>query len=207
MNSMRTKKRRLNMAFGSNPQNNNDDEEEENTTVEVIDNNIYFYCDVTPATIFQLIKHLRKLDVKLQTEKLKNGVENVHINLHINSYGGDLYGAFAAIDIIRTLQTPVHSYIEGVAASAATIISCVCDKRYIYKHAQMLIHQLTTLMWGKFASLEDEFTNCKKAMDVIKNIYKDNSKISKKDLNEILKHDLWWDADYCLKVGLVDKVL
>lgn len=199
------KRRRLNNMIASNPVN--DEDEDKNEIVEVIDNNIYFYSDVTTKTCFLLIKELKKLDMKLQTEKLRNNLQNVHINLHIHTYGGDLYGAFAVIDIIRTLKTPVHSYIEGISASAGTIISVVCEKRYMYKNAYMLIHQLSSGMWGKFADLEDEMTNCQEFMKVIKDVYKKYTKVNKRKLDEILKHDLWWNANTCLENGLVDEIL
>lgn len=198
------KRRRLNNMVGT---TNDTDDDDKNEIVEVIDNNIYFYSDVTTKTCFLLIKELKKLDMRLQTEKLRNNLENVHINLHIHTYGGDLYGAFAVIDIIRTLKTPVHSYIEGISASAGTIISVVCEKRYMYKNAYMLIHQLSSGMWGKFADLEDEMTNCQEFMKVIKDVYKKYTKVNKRKLDEILKHDLWWNANTCLENGLVDEIL
>lgn len=199
------KRRKLNNKLKSNCSDNQDSDEEE--IVEVFDNNIYFYTDVTTKSSFLLIKELKKLDMKLQTEKLRNNLENVHINLHIHTYGGDLYGAFAVIDIIRTLKTPVHSYIEGISASAGTIISVVCEKRYMYKNAFMLIHQLSSGMWGKYADLEDEMTNCQEFMKVIKDIYKKHTNVNKRKLDDILKHDLWWNANTCLENGLVDEIL
>lgn len=198
------KRRKLNNKLKLNCDSQDSDEEE---IVEVFDNNIYFYSDVTTKSSFLLIKELKKLDMKLQTEKLRNNLENVHINLHIHTYGGDLYGAFAVIDIIRTLKTPVHSYIEGISASAGTIISVVCEKRYMYKNAFMLIHQLSSGMWGKYADLEDEMTNCQEFMKVIKDIYKKYTTVNKRKLDDILKHDLWWNANTCLENGLVDEIL
>lgn len=200
------KKRKLNMV-SHNTNITNEEDEDKNEIVETIDNNIYFYSDVTTKSCFLLIKELKKLDMKLQTEKLRNNLENVHIKLHIHSYGGDLYGAFAVIDIIRTLKTPVHSYIEGIAASAATVISVVCEKRYIYKNSYMLIHQLSSGMWGKFADLQDEFTNCQEFMKVIKDVYKKYTKVNKRKLDDILRHDLWWNAKLCLENSLVDEIL
>jgi len=207
---MYSKKRKLNNSMSIVTKINDDvtnDDGEGEEIVETIDNNIYFYSDVTTKTCFSLIKQLKKLDMKLQTDKLRNNLESVNINLHIHSYGGDLYGAFAVIDIIRTLKTPVYSYIEGIAASAATIISVVCEKRYIYKNSYMLIHELSSFMVGKFHEMEDEFKNCKQFMEVIKKIYKENTNVNKKQLNDILKHDLWWDSTLCLKNKLVDEIL
>ena len=70
----------------------------------------------------------------------------------------------------------------------------------------MLIHQLSSMSWGKMDELEEEMVNLKQLMEHIKKIYSSKTKIKKMELNEILKHDLWWDAKMCLECGLVDKI-
>lgn len=203
------KKRRLNnsRALVISTPNISEDKEDTEEIVEVVNNNIYFYGDVTTKSCYALIKSLKDLDVKLQITTIKSNIKDVHINLHIHSSGGDLFGAFAVIDQITNLKTPVHSYIEGIAASAATIISVVCYKRYIYKHSYMLIHELSSCFWGKYSEIEEDFENNKKFMEDIKNIYKDHSNVNRRKLNDILKHDIWWDAKTCLDCGLVDEII
>jgi ATP-dependent protease ClpP protease subunit len=71
----------------------------------------------------------------------------------------------------------------------------------------MLIHQLSTSAYGKFSELEDDMENNKRLMQSIKNIYKQYTKVPMKKLDEILKHDIWFDATTCLEYGLVDEVL
>ena len=101
----------------------------------------------------------------------------------------------------------MHSYIEGAAASAATIISVACKKRFIGKYSKMLIHQLSAGTYGKFTELEDDMENNKHLMDTIKDIYKAYTNLPMKKLNEILKHDLWFDSKTCLDYGLVDEIV
>ena len=86
------------------------------------------------------------------------------------------------------------------------MISVMCNYRVIYPNSYMLIHQLSSMAWGKMDELEDEICNLKELMKRIKKIYKVKTNIDKNKLDEILKHDLWWDANKCLKVGLVDKI-
>ena len=70
----------------------------------------------------------------------------------------------------------------------------------------MLINQLSSSCWGKMNQLEDEMENLKKLMNRIKGIYKENTNIEDDLLEEILKHDLWWDADKCKEFRLVDEI-
>ena len=49
--------------------------------------------------------------------------------------------------------------------------------------------------------------NCDLLMEKIKKIYSEHTKIPKRKLNQILKRDLWFDAEACLKYGLVDEII
>ena len=120
--------------------------------------------------------------------------------------------ALSSIDTIINSEFPVVSIIEGAAASAATLMSVVCHERVIRPNAHMLIHQMSSGFWGKMEEIKDEYINLKKLTKKLKKIYKEHTKLSNKSadgdikLNDILKRDLWWDSDECIKYGLVDRV-
>ena len=125
--------------------------------------------------------------------------------MHINSLGGSVFAALHAIDIITACKVPIYSIIEGSTASAGTLISVVCEKKYIRPNAFMLIHELSSECWGKMTAIEDEFKNLKELMEKIKDIYKNNTKIPKKELNELLIHDFWLNSEKCIKYGLAEE--
>tara|TARA_R100001129_G_scaffold171836_1_gene142191 strand:- start:3084 stop:3719 length:636 start_codon:yes stop_codon:yes gene_type:complete len=171
----------------------------------IIENNLYFYGDITESNILELNATLHELDKKLSVTNVFLDIRPV-INLHINSYGGSLFAGLATVDVIRNLNSEVHSYVEGAAASAATIISVACTKRFIGKYSKMLIHQLSSGLYGKYNELEDDMENNKHLMSTIKDIYKQHTTIPMKKLDEILQHDLWFDSKTCLDYGLVDEI-
>lgn len=177
-------------------------------TIKVVDNTVFFYCDVSVSSAAELNRILTELELKLlHTKNLLDDGYSPSIKLRINSYGGSLLDGFSIVDRIRTLRVPVHTYIDGGAASAATLISIVGSKRFIGRHSWMLIHQLSAMYVGNFQQLDDEHSNSKRLMEVIKSIYKKYTKIPLKNLDGILKHDIWFDAEECLKFGLVDEIL
>ena len=100
------------------------------TVTKIVENNLYFYGDITESNALELNAALYEMDKKLSVTNLFLDVKP-NINLRINSYGGSIFAGLATVDAIRNLKSEVHSYIEGAAASAATLISVVCDKRYI----------------------------------------------------------------------------
>lgn len=70
----------------------------------------------------------------------------------------------------------------------------------------MLIHQLSSITWGKMSEIEEDVVNLKELMKQIKILYKTYSNITEEEIEELLKHDLWWNADICLENGLVDEL-
>lgn len=176
--------------------------------VKVSGNKIFFYSDVTEQSALELNQALHELDSRLQYLTQYTGEDfKPCIKLHINSYGGSIFAGLAILDTIRSLKCDLHTYIDGSAASAATIISIAGTKRFIGRNSMMLIHQLSTGSYGKFSELEDDMENNKRLMKMIKDIYKQYTKVPMKNIDEILKHDLWFDAQKCLELGLVDQVL
>jgi len=169
-------------------------------------NNVYFYAEITRETISKLNVLLREAEEYCILTSYKLKIE-IPIYLHLFSNGGDIYSAFFAIDTIRLSKVPVYSIIEGATASAGTMISIICKKRFIQPNAYMLIHQLRSEFWGKMNEIEDEFQNLTKLMERVAQMYKDHSTLSEKKLKKLLKRDLWLDATEALKYGLVDELM
>ena len=180
---------------------------EDFNVVDFSHNRIYFYSGVTRPKILKLNKGIFNLNVNMAARAVPIGSEPPPIMLHINSYGGSVFAGLSAVDYIKSSKIPVHSIIDGCAASAATLMSCVAERRFMHKNACMLVHQLSGLMWGKFQEMQDDMQNSEMLMEKIKNIYKEHTRIPKREMDKILQHDIWWEADKCLEYGLVDELI
>jgi len=183
------------------------EEADDDSSVETSGCKVYFYSEVSRDSVLSLNRQLIDLSNKLLNAANVYDIPIPHIKLHINSGGGSLLDGFAAVDYIKACKAPVHSIIDGSAASAATIMSVVAQKRSMHKHSFMLIHQLSGGAWGKYEDMVDDFKNSTLFMDTINQIYTQHTKIPLKTLKEMLKRDLWFDAKTCLKYGLVDEIL
>ena len=179
------------------------------SSIKVLDNSVNFYSDISCISCAELNRILRELDIRMQHAKitLNDPDYDPTIHLRINSYGGEIFAGLSTVDVIRSLRTKVYTYIEGAAASAATLISIAGKKRFLGKNSFMLIHQLSAICAGTFERLEDEQENNRRLMTLIKSLYKEYTKIPMKELDGILKKDLWFDSATCLKYGLVDSVI
>jgi len=181
---------------------------DKNNVVETTNNRIYYYSEVSRQKILVLNKSLRNLNDNLLNQAQLLNLDNpANIYLHVNSFGGSVFAGLSAVDYVKSCEVPVVTIIEGCAASAATLFSVVAPHRQIRNNSFMLIHQISSGMWGKYEELKDSLDNCDLFMRIIKDIYGEYTKIPKKKLNEILKHDLWFDAETCLEYGLVDEII
>ena len=177
--------------------------------VSVIDNNeLYFYNDVNTESALIVNKTLSDLARQLLIAKITFDLqETPHIKLHINSDGGEVFGALSIVDRIQSSKVPVHSYAEGLVASASTLISVSCHKRYIRKNTILLIHQVRSWFEGTYEDFNDEKQNMDLIMKVVKDIYLKHTKFTEDELNTLLKRDIYLNAEDAIKYGLADEIV
>lgn len=171
-------------------------------------NNIFFIGHLDEQTTFGITEAL--LENKKQIIFDKNERLNPHINLFIQSPGGSLLPTLALVDEIKNLEIPVHTYIRGYAASAATLLSIAGAKRYIYKHSVMMVHGIkfsNEATVGSLLEVKDMNSNVDLFTNIIKDIYIENTNLTERMLDEIFIHDKWINSKEALKYGLVDELI
>ena len=180
---------------------------QQKNVVQTINNNIYFFGNFNKESSKALKDALNEIINSSILFENQFKVKSPPINLHIQSEGGSLLHSLYLVDIIHNSPIEIHTYIDGFAASAATLISVSGHKRYMTENSLMLIHQLSSSSSGKFNELTDDMDNFNTFMDLIKKIYFRYTKISDEELTELLKHDLWLNSQKCLRLGLVDEII
>jgi ATP-dependent Clp protease protease subunit len=172
-------------------------------------NHVYFYADVEHKTCLELNKVLQEKSDELLALCAKNDLGKPKIYLHINSYGGSIFAGISSMDTILRLREKVDiiTIVEGGVASAGTFLSVVGTKRWMTANSFILIHQLSSGLWGKYRELKDDMQNCDRLMDMISKVYAKYTKVPPEEISQILDHDLWWDSAKCLETKLVDKVI
>lgn len=170
-------------------------------------NNIYLYGVIDTSSCQELKDKINQLNFNGKLYRITYNLDPPPINIHVQSYGGSPMDSFYILDLIESSETPVHTYVDGYSASAASLINVVGQKRFMTKNSLMLIHQLYSGSEGKFEELKDENLNMIMLMDKIKSIYLKKTNIPEEKLNEILKHDIWLDAETCKKYGLIDEII
>ena len=172
-----------------------------------VGNKIYFYQDVTRDSILALNRQIDDISRQLKNiQFMYNLAEPPPIEIHICSDGGEIYAAMASVDKIMDNPIPIYTYCEGIVASAATLLSVSGKRRFITKSSSMLIHQVSSGLWGNYMEFKDEIKNLDLIMHQIKGVYLKKTKIPEKELEDVLSHDLCLSAERCLELGLVDEI-
>ena len=185
----------------------NDDDKNKASTIDTSSNHIYFYSGVECETILDLKKAIMEVTIDQKKMQIDFPSYTPEIFLHINSGGGYVTDGLNAMDFIANNSIPITTIIEGHSASAATFLSMSGSHRLIQKNSLMLFHRMRGGFWGTHSEFEDEAENWALMEKKIVEFYLKHSKITKKELLEMMKHEKYIDADQALKYGFVDAII
>lgn len=172
-----------------------------------VDNHIYFYDEINEEShrvFLQLFEEAKQFIYSSNGANMfEKGRLEQGVVIHINSPGGYCTDTLAMYDFLKEQDIPIMGIVEGLAASGASVLLCGCSIRLMTKHSFILIHELRGASYGKFSALKDDAVNNNALMKALKDVYLSETKISEKEIDEILSHDVYWDLETCKKYGLV----
>ena len=146
---------------------------------------INIFEDITPYTLSKVSSIL---------ESVKDG-DNLELN--IASYGGQLLPTISIIDLIKSKNLKTTANIVGFAASAAAILALSCDVVTMSSLGSLMIHSA----WSEMSDSDDPgIKRCNQVQLQIIN------KRCKAISDKTLKQDNWYNANECLKLGLIDNI-
>jgi ATP-dependent protease ClpP protease subunit len=171
-------------------------------------NHIYYYGPISHSNVLNLVQLIRTVDLENQNAKIKwDLLDPPPIHIHLNSYGGNFHAGMAAYRSVLNATSPVYIHNEGAVASAATFMAVAADYRDIGAEGLFCIHQISGAFRGKYYEFVDEKENFDKEMEVMNKVYLQHTKLTQKDIDQIMRRDLWFTAEEALKKGLVDEIL
>ncbi|UNY39902.1 ATP-dependent Clp protease proteolytic subunit [Bacillus phage vB_BauM_KLEB27-3] len=131
------------------------------------------------------------------------------IRLYITTYGGAVYDELALVDIINSSKTPIYTIALGKAMSAGFNILIHGHKRFAYKNATMMYHQVSTGHYGKVQDIEERFKESQRLQDMGEKMVIEKTKITKElvEKNTRQKQDWYMDAEEALSLGVIDEIL
>ena len=129
------------------------------------------------------------------------------LNVHINSYGGETFQGLAIYNLLKQHKAEVIVYIDGIAASSASIIAMAGDKVCMPKTALMMIHNCWTLAIGNSKELRKTAEDMDKIAIAYKEAYLSKVNIDEEKLDKLLEDESYLTADECIEMGFADKIV
>lgn len=135
--------------------------------------------------------------------------EKGHITVRLNSCGGDLYTGIAIHNALKTLNGEVNVVVEGIAASAASVIMCAGDTVTVYPGSLVMIHGVSVYLWDS-VNIQD-MKQLIKGMDAseraVAEIYNAKTGIATDTLRGMMTKETWLTGREALEKGFADQLL
>ncbi len=129
------------------------------------------------------------------------------INLHINSKGGSIYASVAINNFLRQSDNTINVYIDGVAASGASIIAMAGDKIYMPSNTTMMIHRAAVGIYGNADELRKVAHTLDKFDETVLNSYAKRFVGTLDELKDLIAEEAYLTAEECKVFGLCDEIL
>lgn len=134
-------------------------------------------------------------------------IEAEHIRLYTNCPGGSIFAAEAMSQALREHPAKITMQIEGVAASAATIIACACDDVAATKGSKYMIHQGWTFAVGNADDLNGVVELLRKCDDTMYDEYIAKTGLDREQIEAWCKAETWFTAAQAKEHGFIDALL
>ena len=146
-------------------------------------------------------------DVTPQLFKDELNAGSGNITVWINSPGGDCVAAAQIFNMLKEYKGAVTVKIDGLAASAASVIAMAGDSVLMSPVSTMMIHNPSTIAMGDSAEMKKAVQMLDEVKESIINAYEMKSNLSRKELSKLMDSEYWMNANEALEKGFIDDIL
>ncbi|HEM5146970.1 TPA: Clp protease ClpP [Streptococcus suis] len=132
---------------------------------------------------------------------------NGDITLWINSPGGDVFAAAQIYNMLMDYKGDVHVVIDGLAASAASVIAMAGTTVSMSPVAMMMIHNPWTVAQGEAKDMQKVIEMLGEIKESIINAYELRTGLSRTKLSHLMDSESWFNAKKAVELGFADKIL
>lgn len=130
-----------------------------------------------------------------------------NLTVWINSPGGDCISASQIYTMLRNHKNKVTVKIDGIAASAASVVAMAGDETLISPTGYLMIHNPMTLASGNKSDMEKAIALLEEIKEGIINAYVRKTGLSRNKISKLMDDETWLNAEKALQLGFVDGIL
>lgn len=146
-------------------------------------------------------------EVTPQLFKDELNVGNGNITVWINSPGGDVFAAAQIYNMLRDYKGSVTVKIDGIAASAASVIAMAGDTVCVSPVAMMMIHNPATMAMGEAKDMQKAIVMLNEVKESILNAYEFKTGLTRARISHMMDDETWFNAKKAVELGFADKIL
>ena len=129
------------------------------------------------------------------------------ISVWLNSPGGDVFAASQIYTMLKEYDGKVTVQIDGLAASAASVIAMAGDEVLMSPVAMMMIHNPATMIFGEAADFQSGIKMLSEVKEGIINAYEQKTGLSRAKISNMMDAETWFSAQKAVELGFADKIL
>lgn len=134
-----------------------------------------------------------------------NDLDVDEMEVRLNSPGGDVWDGASIMNALRTHRARVEVYVDGLAASIASVIAMGGDEIIMSRGSQMMIHCASTIIWGNAVNLRKRAAMLDKTDANIAGIYAARAGGDAEDWLALMEAETWYNAAEAVAAGLADR--
>ena len=143
---------------------------------------------------------------KAFSDELKNVEDAKIIRVRINSPGGDVFAGQAIYSMLKRCKSEVIGYVDGLAASIASLVLMACNKVIMPKNSMIMIHKPWTATAGNANDMEKVIEKLNKVEESLVAAYVDKTGLEEDEIKELLAAETWLSASDALAKGFADEI-
>lgn len=129
-----------------------------------------------------------------------------NLDIYINSGGGDVFASQSIYSMLNRHEAFKTMYIDGLAASGASLIAMAGNKIVMPANALMMIHNSRTFAMGDKQKLREIADKMEKIDETLITVYQNKSKLEPDEIKQMLDDETWFTAEEAVEKGFADEI-
>lgn len=145
---------------------------------------------------------------RIAAELLEAEKTSDRINVRINSNGGDVYSGIAIFNALKNSKADIHIYVDGIAASMASVIALCGKPVEMSKYARLMLHSVSGGCYGNKKDMQKCIEEIESLEDTLSDICAGRLGMSKEEVKAgyFDNEDHWLTAEEALRLGFIDGI-
>lgn len=139
-------------------------------------------------------------------ETVLKDVTALTIKINLNSPGGDVFDGIAIYNQLKNHSAKIIIEVDGLAASAASVIAMAADELIMNTGSMLMIHEASTYAWGTKHDIQKTLNALEGIDKSLADIYMTRFQGERSEIETMIQNETWFTAQEAVDIGLADRV-